>query len=365
MRLRDHQHHAGCGCVDWDEAARAADALLRDVHRIEIEKALNPLDPKDFISIVASVSRDLAKVAGPIEKRHLDRALKALDVDWVNASTAQIDNAVKAANLAVRNTSTLAAPAITRTLKPKMMRTSRATRRNAVRKYKFKITPRFDKQSQDVVNGISNIQSWVTDEYGKRAAMISLNAEQLIQDGLAKGLRSEEITKDIATMGQRIGITQSPTYWRIVSDNLLNRARSFAHLGSIQDAGVERFIFEAVMDERTTVECRMLHGKVFTVSAGMGRLSQFNKQGRANPMLAETVTPFVKRRRLANGEIELYVDPPGSQRTVIGVNVDSAVGRADAVGTYRNVASPAALEAAGVTVPPIHHGCRSTIVADV
>jgi SPP1 gp7 family putative phage head morphogenesis protein len=357
--------HSGCGCVDWDEAARAADALLLHVHRIELEKALDPLKPKDFTAIVAAVARDLSKVTGPIEKRHLAKAMQALDLDWNKATIPQMTAAVKAANLAVRQTSVLAAPAITRTLNPRVLRTGKATRRSAMRKYKLKITPRFDKQSQDVVKGIANIQSWVTDEYGRRGAMIALNAEQLIQDGLAKGLRSDEITKDIAAMGQRVGIAQSPVYWRLVSDNLLNRTRSFAHLGSIQDAGIDRFVFEAVMDERTTPECRMLHGKVFTVASGMGRLSQFSKQGRANPMLAETATPFVKRRRLANGELELYVQPPGAAKTVIGVNVSSAVGLKDTVGTYRNVASPAALEAAGVTVPPIHHGCRSTIVADV
>ena len=51
LRLSEH---AGCGCVDWDEAARAADALLLHVHRVEIEKALDPLKPKDFTAIVAS-----------------------------------------------------------------------------------------------------------------------------------------------------------------------------------------------------------------------------------------------------------------------------------------------------------------------
>jgi hypothetical protein len=44
---------------------------------------------------------------------------------------------------------------------------------------------------------------------------------------------------------------------------------------------------------------------------------------------------------------------------------EPAVGLRDEVGRYSRALSPAQLEAAGVTVPPLHGRCRSTIVAEV
>jgi len=54
----------------------------------------------------------------------------------------------------------------------------------------------------------------------------------------------------------------------------------------------------------------------------------------------------------------------GDRRRVVAQVDEPAVGERDEVGTYSRDLSDEQLEAAGVTVPPLHGRCRSTIVTD-
>ena len=61
------------------EAARAAGDLLADVYRIDVRKALDPLNPKDFEKIVAGLGHSLAKKVVPVEDAALKKAIQALE----------------------------------------------------------------------------------------------------------------------------------------------------------------------------------------------------------------------------------------------------------------------------------------------
>jgi hypothetical protein len=65
----------------------------------------------------------------------------------------------------------------------------------------------------------------------------------------------------------------------------------------------------------------------------------------------------------SDGNQVLFYERGGRRRFVAQVD-ESAAGRADQVGRYSRALSNEGLEAAGVTVPPLHGRCRSTIVVE-
>ena len=74
--------------------------------------------------------------------------------------------------------------------------------------------------------------------------------------------------------------------------------------------------------------------------------------------------PFVQVGADREGNQVLFYERGDRRRAVAQVD-EPAVGERDAVGRYSRALSPVQLEAAGVTVPPLHGRCRSTIVAEV
>ena len=79
-------HHAGQPSIY--DGIDAIDYLLREVYKIEVSKALNPLDDGDFLVISARLSEALRKAVAGEEGKALTAALNALDVKWTDLTTA-------------------------------------------------------------------------------------------------------------------------------------------------------------------------------------------------------------------------------------------------------------------------------------
>jgi SPP1 gp7 family putative phage head morphogenesis protein len=356
MNCSQHQSSV-CGCsVNWDKAQLAADEILKDVFRIDIAKALNPLDDDDFLIIAHTIAAEMQEATGPFDVAAYEAAILGLDLDWENMTGVEIAAAMSAANKGLASVSTKVLPVIRPKLSAAMQLLIASTRIYANSTYDLGISTSFSQTDEMVSKVLTSISTWVTDEYGKRHAMFESGVEKIIQDGLLKGLRSEEIAADIAEHGVKIGIKQPKNYWRLVSMNMANQARSYANLKSMQEAGIKGYVFEAVMDERTSNICESLHGTVFPVSVGLGAYSDLSMLTAGDPYAAEKIMPFVRERKTENGDLEMYVLQQGSGETVVST-LES--------GGARRTLSPSELAAAGVVVPPIHHACRSTIIPDI
>lgn len=141
-----------------------------------------------------------------------------------------------------------------------------------------------------------------------------------------------------------------------------NRARTYTQLGAFDEAGIERYRFDAILDEVTSEACRFLHGKVFTVERAIDRFRSVERA--RDPDVIRDAQPFVQVGTDREGNQVLFYERGDRRRAVAQVD-EPAVGTRDEVGRYSRALSPTQLEAAGVTVPPIHGRCRSTIVAEV
>lgn len=356
-----HSHDCGC-TVDWSAARQAAAYLLKSVYRVDLRKVLNPLDDADFLVIVQQLADQLHAIAGPVEKAAVEAALAALDVNLATMTGAEAAQVARAVNLALRDIPAKVVPQIVGTVRHDITETVGQTKARAAATHGWGINVALDAVDQNMVGVISNIGSWVTDIYGKRAAMTELGIQRIIADGVSQGLRNEVIAGQLQQMVGHGNFAKSRNYWNLVATNLSNRARSYGHLRSMDAAGIQYFMFYAVMDERTTLECRALHETRFSVDTGLRIFDDLQVQSKVDPQAVEKLMPFVKTRALGDGSTELYVNKPGTGVISLGRATDSGVGRADVRGTFTGMLSPAQLEAAGVIVPPIHPSCRSTII---
>jgi len=162
---------------------------------------------------------------------------------------------------------------------------------------------------------------------------------------------------------QSVGKTKS--YWNVIAGVFVNRARTYGQLASYDEAGIQRFVFEAILDEVTTDQCATLHGRVFETAAGLDRYRQVEQSG--DPESVIDLQPWIRVGKDPDtGNRIMFTQNRGGGRQFVGEIVQSRVGTLDSTGKQRNVVSSAALQnEIGAFMPPLHARCRSTIVADV
>lgn len=341
--------------------AHAAEDLLRDVFRIE--KVLDPLDAGDFMAIVRRLSRALRGVTGPADAAALRRALKRLDVDWPNLPPAAHEQVIRAAREALGSVEQQVLPRIDQVFEVEADDVVRRSRRSTVRRLGLRISADTTRTDVRIARFVRESQgNFIRDEYGRRRDDFGARAKDIVASGVERGLGRDDIVADLSSAMASASFNQSREYWEMVSMVFTNRARTYTQLGAFDEAGIDRFRFDAVLDEVTSEVCRFMHGKVFTVERAMGRFREVERA--RDPDVIKDAQPFVQVGEDADGNQVLFYERGGRRRAVAQVD-EPAVGARDEVGRYSRALSPAQLEAAGVSVPPLHGRCRSTITAEV
>lgn len=351
----------------WYDAAAAAEYLAREAFGVvEVAKALDPLDPGDFVKLVNGFAADLARVSGPIELRHVQAAVQAMDVDWRRVSPEARRKALLAANAELRKAVPRVVPKVSRRFDAHVTRTSKGARASASRRFGLKIEASFDAVDQRVLDQIANDQGlFVTNQYGRLHKTFTRESKQIAESGLAQGLRSEEIASDLAAAAKKYGTLRTGGYWRVLASAYTNRSRIYSNLASMNDAGLKRYRFEAVLDERTTEQCRMLDGREFNVDDGLAKHREV--QEAKDPTDVKSITPWIRQRKIDggpdDGKTELFVsDKDGGGERRVAVVEKPAVGTRDGIGEYSSVMSNKEMADTGIAHPPLHGLCRSTIV---
>lgn len=345
----------------YGNGADAAEDLLRDVFRIE--KALDPLDADDFMAIVRRLSRALRGVSRDAEDAALRRALERLDVDWPNLSPQARDQVLRAAKQALGAVDEQVLPRVDQIFELEAENVVSRARRSTVRRLGLRIGADMTRTDERVTRFVRESQgNFVRDEYGRRRDDFSAKAKDIVAAGVERGLGRDDIVADLSTVMAREAFDQSRDYWEMISMVFANRARTYTQLGAFDEAGIERYRFDAVLDEVTSEVCRFMHGKLFTVGRAMDRFR--NVERARDPETIRDVQPFLQIGADGQGNQVLFYERNGRRRAVARVD-EAAVGTRDEVGTYSQALSSVQLEAAGVSVPPIHGRCRSTIVAEV
>jgi len=343
-------------------AREAADELLERYLKVRLRKAFNLGSPRGFDRAVASLATLLGARASASDDAAVREAVAVLDVDWAATTAPQRRTLIgRALEAAGRRTA-----AVPRTVQAVFGDAAnevvQATRDAARRGQGLSIAASFNALDKRIVSHLTTSQAnYVRDEYGRRHNAFSERARQIVSDGLEAGLGREDLARDLETAARDIIAGRGSFYWETVAGAFVSNGRSFAQLSAYAEAGIDRYIIEAVLDERTTEICRFLDGKTFTVATGL----QTFEQVEAEPDRISEVAPWVREAIDPDtGRKVLFVER-GDSRVPLAEVTRSAVGTRDDRGDFSRALSERDLESLGISFPPYHGLCRSSTVADV
>lgn len=346
--------------VRWHSAVEATEELLRKVYRVDVRKALDPTNAHDFLVIQRRLGEALHDVTKAQEAEALSTALSTLDVDWARMNDAQRDKVVESARAAIANVPRAKSEVLEQRIAASGKQVIESTKRSTSHRFGLGIDSTFDKTDEAIAKHAAQAQThYITDSYRRRADQFADKAHDIVARGAAQGLDRYEIGKDLHdAFGASLG--RSESYFQMVAGVHVNRSRAYASLSSYASAEISHFRFEAVLDQVTTLQCRMMHGRMFSVQTALGKYSE--AAGSADPEDVKFIQPWMQVGKDDAGEQYLYTKGKDGNRTRIADVKENAMGRADAVGKFNLHHGTGDLEAMGVTVPPLHGNCRSTII---
>lgn len=347
---------------DAAEAVEAMDAVLGGHLRLPLLKArkLNPLNARDFLVIVGRIRRQLEAASSDLEYEATRDALATLDVDWVNLTDRQRDAVIAASRVALGKVVPRILPRTQEVFDYHAPKLSKDTKAATVHKFKLDIRATLDRRDEDTARYLSQSQTfYVRDQYKVVHAGMSAQAQAIVAEGLADGLGSAEISAQLAKAMPTQHISKS--YWDVVAQAFSNRARTYTQVHALDRAAVQAWMFEAVLDEVTTDQCRFMHGTVFPVQGTVDQIAAV--MDATQPEAVKTLQPWLQVGKDAGGARGIYYKDDTGARQFIATIQSTGVGVSDKIGQYSQSSSEAAaMQAVGSWMPPLHGRCRSTIV---
>jgi hypothetical protein len=340
------------------EAARAAEVLLKDYLGIAVTKALDLSTLRGFDRAVAELGAKLRRATAPSDARAVQEAVAQLDVDWGSVTAQERARVVREALARAGRALRPGVRAVEAELAPAAEAVVAAARREARERRRLSIAVDFNAIDQRMIEYLRTSESLVIrDTYGRRLEKFSAVARATVADGLERGLGRRDIAEALERAAEGTLTGRSGFYWETVAGAFTGRGRSYGLLSAFAEAGLQRYRIEAVLDEHTTPTCRFLHGKEFTVRAGLEAFAR----AEAEPARLKELSPWVRERFDPDtGRRVLYVKR-GEERLTLAEELRSGLGVRDDVGEFRVRTGDVDLGTAQVLFPPFHGACRSSL----
>jgi len=233
-------------------AREVADELLERGLRVRVRKAMKLGTARDFDRAVGKLAAQLRARASEADDAAVRAALEVLDVDW-GATTAGQRRTLIGRALEVAGRKTAAVPrAVQAVFGDAATEVVQATRDAARRGQGLTIAADFNALDKRIVEHLRSSQAnFVRDEYGRRHDAFGEQARRIVAESLEAGLGREDIARDLERAPKSALTGRNSFYWEVVAGSFVSRGRSFAQLSSYAEAGIDRYIYEAVLDERT------------------------------------------------------------------------------------------------------------------
>ncbi|NUP12897.1 MAG: hypothetical protein HOW73_43210 [Polyangiaceae bacterium] len=349
----------------FDAAIAEVDACL-DVLGLDVAIAKADADEgiltrNGFDRVVAFLAALLLRKTRPIEAAAQRKMEAALDRDWKRMSDTRRAEAIGKATGIMLATAAEQARIAAKVISIEGRGIISATKRAARDTYGLSNTDIFNAVDQRVIDQIRNSQAhYVRDEFGRRRERQSAMAREIVAQGELRGASSQEMAKELAIKMRAAGVARNEAYWRMVANVFTARARTYGALASFEHAGIGRARWASVMDEVTSVFCRLMHGRVFEVKHALERFAAV--AAAPNPEAVVDLQPWMRRGKDDDGNEVIFVQNSAGMRTRVATVVENAVGRRDEPGRFKGVATEATMAKLGISCPPAHPNCRSTIV---
>jgi hypothetical protein len=357
-----------CGTSSTDDLAiivaarETADTLLGEL-RVQVTKALNLSTPRGFDTAVARLGAELRRLAAVPETEAVRRALAVLDVDWRAASPSQRSAVVRGALAAAGRAAAVVSHRIEAPLGRAASEVVHATRSDARRRQHLSIAADLNAIDHRAIAYVTRANAlFVRDEYGRRLESFGDQARRIVGRALEQGLGRDDIAEDLAAAADAALITRARPYWDVVASSFIGEGRSLSQMSAYAEAGIDRYVLLAVLDEHTTDTCRFLDGKVLQTADAVRTFERMEASD--DPFVIKRERPWVRERTGEDGKRHLVVDRDGDA-AVLAVVERSGVGARDDRGAYSRALSGRELAPAGIGFPPFHGFCRTTTVPDV
>lgn len=340
-------------------AREAADEILEHYLRIPVTKAMDLSTPTGFDKAVTGLATRLRRAAAESDRDAVRAAIEVLDVDWQATTAAQRRSLLARALEAAGRRTAGVTEAISAPLGEAAEEVVSATRNHARSAHGLGIAADFNDMDRRITRHMVRSQSnFIRDEYGRRLDDLGAEARRVVAEGFDAGLGRQDIAADLARAAEKALVTRPAFYWEVVAGAFVSNGRSLSQMSAYAEAGIQRYVIEAVLDEHTTEICRYLHGKEFEVGDALRRFDRIEQLDRPEDIKSEA--PWVREAiDPETGMKFLYVEQNGTRSRIAEV-ARSAMGTSDDPGEFRHGRDSTELMDMGVSFPPYHGLCRST-----
>lgn len=342
-------------------AGHAADDMLSSLG-VPIRKALDPSTPRGFEGAVVRLAVTLRRFSRQPEADALRSAIAVLDVDWRALTPTRRSELVRLALTAAGRVIGMVHEAIRVPLGKAASEVVSATRTDARRKG-LSIAADFnavDRRAMDYVTRANSL--FVRDEYGRRLERLGQKVKRTVAQGLERGLGRDDLAEKLQHIADASLAQPSASYWEVVAASFVGESRSLSQVSAYAEAGIERYVFSAVLDEHTTDTCRYLDGKVFQTADALRTFERL--EAAEDPLAIKHVRPWVREKTGEDGKRQLLIEHSG-ERTMLAVVERSGFGARDDRGEFSRGLSSRELGSLGIELPPLHGLCRSSVLPDV
>ena len=340
------------------EARAVAEELLERL-RVPFEKALNLSEPRGFDTAVARLADELGRKTRSADAQAVREALAVLDVEWKLTSVEQrktlIASALKAAGRATREVPSQIQVSFGKAANQVVA----ATRRDSRQRHGLTIGADFNAIDRRAVEYVTRANVlFVRDEYGRRLEDFGRRARLVVACGLEEGWGRDDIGEDLSRAASAALVQRASSYWNLVAASFVGESRSLSQISSYAEAGIERYMISAVLDEVTTDTCRFLDGKIIQTADALRTFERL--ENAEDPMALKSERPWVRARVGEDGQRHLVAG-----QKLLAVVERSGLGARDDHGSYSRALSGRELAPAGIGFPPFHGYCRSNTTPDI
>jgi hypothetical protein len=352
-----------------EAAHEAFPEALRLLSMGATQKKLDPLDPKFFDKLAASLSnymaRDFSKVSKPVFDKWINGIINA---NWAGATDAELALLTSRFNASFREIGGRHWVNIRGQVYHRTTGLGNAVKRATVKRYDIAISPNLALKDASAIQRMTAAHShYVTDAMGNIATASSRQARMVVRNGLAKGLGSKEIGRDLfKALGDSLA-GRTRAYFDMAAISMLNRAQTFSKAQTYSEAGVQKLIWDSVLDELTTRTCRFADGQVFSVRKVLGQFAKTDAL--KDPRDVRFTQPWMRERKIKSGEhkglMGLFLRGKDGKDSMVAAELTSGMGKLNDRGTWHPAMDIETLEDRGFSAPPGHGNCRSTISPDM
>ena len=327
--------------------------LEEAVGLVEMAAPLDPMDVIDFDKIVSNLGTMLKRASRHTQQSFLERL--AVLVGVPPSQPEQIQGFVRRIREEILGMAAPTAEATKITISSQTQLVYARTKKALRSRFRLgAVAVGFGLADREAVQFLRRQHVFfMRNSFGALAKQGSEQARKITAKGLKEGLGQKEIARELEE--RILNRLKMRGYMETLASLFAGRSRTYSQMVSYDSVRVERYMIVAVLDERTTEQCRFLHGKTFSVGDSLGKLQAL--QDLPDPEDVRFAMPFLRQWTGPEDRKLLGILGEDGKRVVVAEVLGAAEGLVDQVGKYDQRRSDEDIQDLGIGPPPYHFRC--------